>query len=241
MKRLILISLIALSLTSCVIHVGVVPDGNLKYYSEALLCEVCETNQLNVSTSTASIELEGSYDNIINILVGYYECRPGDAIIYLENGTIKAGSRSGKQVKISKVSGEIPGWLNLKISNSTGNVDVSYMQEAHQIRISNATGNISLEENDVEEMGIEVGSGNVYLTDNTAYEMRLRVGSGNIYLDDIGATNVDIQAGSGNVTLEDSDLDYGSISAGSGDIILIDSDAYNVDMKVGSGRIIHQD
>lgn len=241
MKNLFVISLLALVLTSCVIHVGVVPDGKSKYYSEVQLCEVADINQLYLSTGAADIELAGSYDNLIDIWVGYYESSPGDAIIYLENGSLKARSRSGNQVSIRKVSGEIPEWLSVKIANSSGNVSVSDMQEAHLIHISNASGNIALEDNEVNEMRIEAGSGNVYSSDDQAYKMRIRLGSGNVYLRDTEITEVDIESGSGNVTLEDSEVDFGSITSGSGDIILKDSEADRVRCKVGSGRVIHLD
>lgn len=220
MKRLIIIGLIALVLTSCVIQVGHgYYDEDLSYYNEAMLYQVCDLGQLEVSVSGAEIELEGSDDEIIDLVVGFNECRPGDAGIYIENGKIKARSISGKQVSITKIEGEIPQWLNLKISNTSGNV--------------------SVEDSEAAELDIQVGSGNVLLIDNSAYEAKIRAGSGNVYLEDSEINSIDIQVGSGNITFKDCELDYGSVTTGSGDIILKDSDYYDVDFKVGSGVIRH--
>lgn len=78
MKRLIIIGLIALVLTSCVIQVGHgYYDEDLSYYNEAMLYQVCDLGQLEVSVSGAEIELEGSDDEIIDLVVGFNECRPG--------------------------------------------------------------------------------------------------------------------------------------------------------------------
>lgn len=240
MKRLIIIGLIALVLTSCVIQVGHgYYDEDLSYYNEAMLYQVCDLGQLEVSVSGAEIELEGSDDEIIDLVVGFNECRPGDARIYIENGKIKARSISGKQVSITKIEGEIPQWLNLKISNTSGNIDISDMQDSHKIYVSSSSGNVSVEDSEAAELDIQVGSGNVCLIDNSAYEAKIRAGSGNVYLEDSEINSIDIQVGSGNITFKDCELDYGSVTTGSGDIILKDSDYYDVDFKVGSGVIRH--
>ncbi|HPV15146.1 MAG TPA: DUF4097 family beta strand repeat-containing protein [Candidatus Cloacimonadota bacterium] len=239
MKRLIIIGLIALVLTSCVIHVGYQPDGDLEYYNEALLYQVCDFSQLQVSTSTATIELEGSDDNHIDLVVGFYEYTPGDAVIYIENGTIKARSASGKQVLITEISGEIPQWLDLKVSNASGNIDISDMQDSQQIYISNASGDFFMEDSQAAEIDIQVGSGKVYLVDNAAYEIKIRAGSGDVYLQDSEVTEIEIEAGSGDVTFEDSELINGSVTTGSGDIILKNTEAGYVKYRVGSGEIKH--
>ena len=237
MKRLIFIALIALTLTSCVVHVGYQPDGDLEYYNEVLLYQICDFSQLHVSTGKADIELEGSDDDLIDLRVGYYEYFPGDAVIYIENGKIKARSASGRQVLITEISGEIPEWLDLKVSNATGNIDISDMQDSHQIYVSNASGNFSMEDCQAAEIDIQVGSGNVYLVDNAAYELKIRAGSGNVYLQDIEVTEIEIEAGSGNITFKDSYLINGSVTTGSGDIILHDTDEGYVRYRVGSGKV----
>ena len=64
MKRLIVIGLIALVLTSCVIQVGHgYYDEDLSYYNEAMLYQVCDLGQLEVSVSGAEIELWKYYAN----------------------------------------------------------------------------------------------------------------------------------------------------------------------------------
>lgn len=241
MKRLLILGLIALVLTSCVIHVGSEPEPRLKYYNEALLYQLCDITELKVSTNTAEVELEGWSENIIEIVVGYREAETDDGIIYIENGAIKARSASGKNVEITKVKGKIPRSLSLDISNATGNVDISNLNKARQIDISIGSGNFSLPNCSVTDANIDIDSGNASLRNSMVTSLDLEVGSGNVTLTNSMVDDIDIEVGSGNVTLKDCVLSYGSVTTGSGNIILQNTTGDRVRYVVGSGEVIYLD
>lgn len=239
MERLLLIAIAALALTSCLIQIGCENDLNLKYYNEAMLYQMPDTGKLEVETGAASIELEGWDENIIEIVVGYREYEPDDAEIYIENGAIKARSRSGKAVDITKVKGKIPKSLRLDLSNGSGNVTVSKLDKTPQIDVYTGSGNAYLADCQVANTNIEIGSGNASLTNSTITILELEAGSGNVTLTGSKVDDIDIEVGSGNVTLKDCELGNGSVTTGSGDIILQHTTAVNVSYHTGSGEVIY--
>ena len=209
MKRLVLISLIALAAISGLIQFGCDHNLNLNYYNEVTLSQVYDLSELDLDTGAAEVDLEGWDENSVELLVGYREWEPDDATIYIENGAIKARSRSGKAVDITKVKGKIPKSLSLDLSNGSGNVAVSKLDKTPQIEVSIGSGNAYLTDCQITNANIEIGSGNASLSNSIVTTLDLETGSGNVTLNGSKVDDIDIEVGSGNVTLKDCELGSG--------------------------------
>lgn len=228
--RFILIAnFLCVSLTSCYREIccidntfPIVKGVKLNYVNEIDIHQIYELSHLELSGGTFSTNLQGDDDGVIDIRVQYYEYRPGDASLYIEDGLLMARSISGNPVSIFKVIGRVPQSTSLRINAGTGRTIISDMDRCHEIYVYVGTGNIEISRSNVGKLCLSSGTGSITLSHSN-------VESGVV------------STGTGSITLSHSKVESGVVTTGTGNIIVNNSFITRKDFNVGTGKIIEND
>ena len=220
---IILISIIGIQ--ACEVRSDGLPDksifeksSELKYVGEQNLETAYKALEFTINAGTADIDLKGEPGSQIKLKIGYKEYAPGDAIISLEQGTLKTSSKSGKQVHITSIVGTIPENLNLTFENGTGKILLSNLRNAARLNIESGTGDVELKNVHIRNVDIETGTGKITMNDCVLEMADIETGTGSIYLNGSYVKTAEVESGVGSMYLKDSTIDKQTFESGTGKI-----------------------
>lgn len=188
----------------CIDHNNAIVQGvELNYVNEFDIHQVYEISHLELSGGSVSTNLQGVDDSVIDISVQYYEYRPGDASLYIEEGLLMTRSISGKPVSIFKVIGRVPQSTSLRINSGTGRIIVSDMDSCHEISVYVGTGNIEISRSNVGKLCLSSGTGSITLDHSNVESGVVTTGTGNILVNNSLVTRKDFNVGTGRIIEND--------------------------------------
>jgi hypothetical protein len=142
----------------------------LQYQNAATIVQDCDTDSIEILGGTLSLDLHGTPEPGVNLQVSYMEYLPGDATIYLENGKISSGSKSGKPVAINSITGSIPEGLSLAVNNGTGKAKLTALKGNQSVSINIGTGSIDVIDSRFNSLFVKTGTGSVGLKNSSVHE-----------------------------------------------------------------------
>jgi Toastrack DUF4097 len=192
-------------------------DGvDLPYHRWVALALPEGTAQLELTAGTHDVTLAAGAPALE---VQVFSELENDGTVALVNGAPVVSSAGGHGVAIDGVRGTVPATMGLSVTSGTGDVDLSGLNGAPQLRIKCGTGDIRLGDAVLDEVSVESGTGELKLEGSKLAHLQAKCGTGDIRLRSSQVAAGWIKAGTGDVVLS-GHSDIGSIAPdfGTGEI-----------------------
>ncbi len=264
---LLSLSILAVALPACVIHVGG-PDGlSFGGWSGGTTSTVVDGRDVTERDGVLSVEgRELHHARWVDVALPAGSCetlqlstatgpvnvggQPGDGTLRVRlwsevhgDGTVTVqhgrlvARGSHGEVLVNEVAGSVPHGMSLRADSGTGAIILHALQSADHLEVESGTGEVRLTGCTSTRIFVEAGTSDVQVRGGQAERVDLNSGTGEVCLSGGRFGDVRVGTGTGDVSVEDCTVQKLQASSGTGDLVVHGGRVEEFHHELGTGEI----